>query len=119
MTNFERGEALFYNPSYRDEFLPADDESAKRSLQNFFKRLKRYRKRKGLPELKYIATTEKGKRSGRYHHHLILNCADMSIAELEKIWGMGYAFSSLMIFDENCVCGLVNYFCKQKKRCNY
>lgn len=115
MTNFEQGEALFYNPSYRDEFLPADDESAKRSLQNFFKRLKRYRKRKGLPELKYIATTEKGKRSGRYHHHLILNCADMSIAELEKIWGMGYAFSSLMIFDENGVCGLVNYFCKQKK----
>lgn len=118
MNNFKPGEALFYNPSYENKYLPPDDESAKRSLQNFFKRLKRYRKKKGLPPLKYIATTEKGKRSGRYHHHLILNCADMTIAELDKIWGMGYAFSSLVAFDADGVCGLADYFCKKKKKDN-
>ena len=116
MTNFEPGEALFFNPSYCDACLPADDDAAKRSLQNFFKRLKRYRKRKGLPELKYIATTEKGTRSGRYHHHLIINCADMPISELENIWGQGFSFSSLVIFDDEGANGLATYFCKAKKK---
>lgn len=116
MANFEPGEALFFNPSYCDARLPADDESAKRSLQNFLKRLKRYRKRKGLSELKYIATTEKGTRSGRFHHHLIINCADMPISELENIWGQGFSFSSLVIFDDEGANGLATYFCKAKKK---
>lgn len=115
MTNFKQGEALFYNPSYNDENLPPNDVAAKRALQNFFKRLKRYRKRNGLPELKYIATTEKGKRSGRYHHHLILNCADMSVSALDKLWGNGYAYASLVIFDSDGVAGLAKYFCKKKQ----
>lgn len=115
MQNFEPGEALFYNPSYDDEHLPADEEAAARSLTNFFKRLKRYRKKKGLPELKYIQTTEKGRRSGRYHHHLIINCTDMKTAELDKIWGAGFSFSSLVIFDNDGAQGLATYFCKKKK----
>ena len=115
MANFRPGEAIFYNPSYNNAYLPSDDAVALRSRQNFFKRLKRYRKKKGLPELKYIVVTEKGKRSGRYHHHMILNCADMTTAELDKIWGMGFAYSSLVIFDNEGVCGLADYFCKKKK----
>lgn len=115
MANFKPGEALFYNPSYNDANLPTDDAAAIRSRQNFIKRLKRYRKKKGLPELKYIVTTEKGKRSGRYHHHMILNCVDMTTAELDKIWGMGYAFLSLVVFDNEGVNGLSTYFCKKKK----
>lgn len=115
MANFKQGEALFYNPSYNDANLPADDEAALRSRRNFFNRLKRYRKKKNLPELKYIVTTEKGKRSGRYHHHMILNCADMTTAELDKIWGVGFAYSSLVVFDNEGVKGLANYFCKKKK----
>ena len=78
MANFTQGEAVFWNPSYKDEFLPADEAEAKKKLRNFFNRLKRYRKSKGLPDLKYIVVTEKGKRNGRIHHHLILNCADMT-----------------------------------------
>lgn len=115
MTNFRPGEAIFYNPSYRNDYLPEDDAAAIKSRQNFIKRLKRYRKRKGLPELKYIVTTEKGKRSGRYHHHMILNCADMTTGELDKIWGMGFAFSSLIVFNSDGINGLADYFCKKKK----
>lgn len=111
--------SLFYNPTYNDEHLPKDDEAAKKSIRNFIRRLKRYRKKKGLPDLKYIITTEKGKRSERYHHHLIINCGDMSIAELDKIWGNGYAYSSTVVFDK-CGCpGLCKYFCKGKKPENF
>lgn len=115
LENFTPGEALFYNPSYDNEHLPADYDEAIRSRQNFIKRLKRYRKKKGLPELKYIVTTEQGKRSGRFHHHMILNCADMSIAELDMLWSAGFAFSSLVMFTNDGVTGLVDYFCKKKK----
>lgn len=115
LANYRPGEAIFYNPSYSDENLPADYESAIRSRQNFLKRLKRYRKKKGLPDLKYVVVTERGKRSGRIHHHMILNCSDMTTAELDKIWGMGYAYTSLVVFDNDGVVGLAKYFCKKKK----
>lgn len=115
LSNFRPGEAIFYNPSYSNEYLPADYDAAIRSRQNFLKRLKRYRKKKGLPDLKYIVVTERGKRSGRIHHHMILNCADMTTAELENIWGMGFAYTSLVVFDNDGIVGLADYFCKKKK----
>lgn len=115
MRNFKQGEALFYNLSYNNSFVPLDAADAKRQLSNFIKRLRRYRRRKGLPELKYIVTTEQGARSGRFHHHLIINCADMPIADLDNLWGRGYCFSSLVIFDNGGAAGLAAYFCKKKK----
>lgn len=115
LANFKPGEAIFYNPSYSNEYLPADYNAAIKSRQNFLKRLKRYRAKKGLPELRYIVVTEVGKRSGRVHHHMILNCADMTTAELDSIWGMGFAFTSLVVFDSDGVKGLCDYFCKKKK----
>lgn len=115
LANFRPGEAIFYNPSYSDEHLPADYDAAIRSRQNFMKRLKRYRQKKNLPDLKYIVVTERGKRSGRIHHHMILNCSDMTAAELDEIWGMGFAYTSLVVFDNDGVPGLASYFCKKKK----
>lgn len=52
---------------------PEDDEAAKRELANFLRRVRRYRKKNGLPPLKYIAVTERGKRGGRYHHHVTIS----------------------------------------------
>ncbi len=44
------------------EEQPEDDEAAKRELANFLRRVRRYRKKHGLPPLKYIAVTERGEK---------------------------------------------------------
>lgn len=115
MANFMR-DGLFFTPTYRSASYPKTDEEGKKNLRNFLRRLKSFRKKKGLPDLKYIAKTERGTRSRRLHHHLIINCADMSISDLENIWGLGYSYSSMVIFDKDGCPGLCKYFCKGKKK---
>lgn len=115
LANFADGTGLFFNPTYDTEHYPADDEQAKRDIRNFLRRLKDWRKKHDLPELKYIVKTERGKRSGRLHHHLILNCADMRMFELEQIWGKGFTFTSVIYCDSEGCPGLARYFCKNKK----
>lgn len=107
--------------TYAKAHLPVDDEEAARELRNFFNRVKRYRKRIGLPELKYIAVTEKGKRTGRYHHHLIIS-GGLSPQEIINLWGKGYVRTDGLQFNENGVSDLVKYLLKKpvasKKRWN-
>lgn len=75
--------------TYDNAHVPISDEKAAKELENFLRRLKRYRNKLGLPELKYISVTEKGKRTGRYHHHLIIN-GGLTPQEIIAIWGRGY-----------------------------
>ena len=100
--------------TYSSEHLPQSDEDADRELTNFLRRVKRYRKQRGLSELKYIAVTEKGSRSGRYHHHLIMS-GDVDLFDLVSLWGKGIVGSDLLIFDENGIANLVKYMMKQLK----
>ena len=113
LTNF--GESgVFFNPSWDNDHLPDTEEEAKRFVTNFFRRVKTYRKRNGLSPLKYIYKIERGKRSGRLHTHMILNCSDMPVGKLDEIWGKGYCYTSkVQCNDEGCE-GLSAYFCKEK-----
>ena len=111
LTNFGDN-GVFFNPTWSDDYLPETDEEAKRFVVNFFRRLKTYRRRNGLPPLKYIYKLERGKRSGRIHGHMILNCSDMPIGKLDEIWAAGYCYSSKVTFDEEGCSGLADYFCK-------
>lgn len=90
---------------------PENDEAAKRELSNFLRRLRRYRKRRGLEPLKYIAVTERGKKGGRYHHHVTVN-GGIDRDELEGLWGLGYANSRRLQFTESGLAGLANYIVK-------
>ena len=81
--NFTKKDIAF-DVSYDDEHHPRSDEEAAKNIQNFLRRLKRYRKKNNLEELKYICVTEKGKRGGRYHHHLVLN-GGVDITDLVEI----------------------------------
>lgn len=69
-------------------------EEARKLLANFLLRLKRYRKKNGLSELKYVAVTETQGRNNRVHHHVVMNAFDgLSMKEgleilIEK-WGHG------------------------------
>lgn len=66
-------------------------EQAKRARKNFFDRLKRYRKKNGFSELKYITVMEE---QGRIHHHIVMNGFGglrlKKVREiLQELWGKG------------------------------
>lgn len=90
---------------------PESDEEAKRELSNFLRRLRRLRQKLGLEPLKYIAVTERGKRGGRYHHHITVN-GGIDRDTLESLWGLGYANSRRLQFTENGLAGLGHYITK-------
>lgn len=97
--------------TYNDESMPESEEDAKKNVQNFLRRVKRFYKKLGL-ELKYISVTEKGKKSERLHHHLIISGgADRN--EVELLWKMGRANTKRLQFDDNGVAGLSHYISKQ------
>lgn len=74
---------------------PAPDErQARRDMQNYMRRVKDYRRRVGLPPLKYIYVVEfsagtGGTRKRRVHHHVIMSGMDRDTAE--RLWGKGFA----------------------------
>lgn len=75
--------------SYRPGCEPTDISDAVRDCRNFMRRLKRIRAKKGLPELLYVYVTERGEKSGRYHHHAVIS-GGVSPRELAECWGLGY-----------------------------
>lgn len=98
--------------TYRNGEEPENEADALRVLGNFIKRLKRRYKKAGK-ELKYISCTEYGKKTGRVHHHLIIN-GGYDRDEIEKLWGRGYANSKRLQFEEDGVTGLARYIAKDK-----
>ena len=76
--NFTRQD-LKVELTYDSKHHPEDDESAAASLRNYLRRLKRYREREGLPELKYISVTEKGKVTRRVDYF------DVAISDTAEI----------------------------------
>lgn len=105
--------------TYSDDRLPADHEQAKRDMQNFIRRLKRWLKRNGQEdfELKYIYVTEfddEGEKKTRVHHHMIMNFPDRDIAE--ELWnGGGRVQTRRLQPDDHGLEGLVRYILKDKK----
>lgn len=95
--------------TYREN--PESATMAQRDLYNFIRRVKRARKKEGLPELKYISCTEVGSRGGRVHHHMILS-GGMDRDRLEALWGKGYANSKRLQFEEEGIAGLARYIVK-------
>ena len=98
--------------TYTDEFLPKTDEDANRELRNFFRRIKRFRKREGLPELKYIVITERGKRSGRYHHHIVMS-GGMLLKDVRDTWGKGIIRMTQLEETERGYAPLARYLSKK------
>lgn len=103
-------EDLEIHLTYRGE-QPESDEEAARNLRNYIRRIQRLRKKTDLPPLKYIAVTERGKRGGRYHHHITVN-GGVDRDTLENMWEHGRANSRRLQFDENGLAGLGNYIVK-------
>ena len=109
-TNFTK-EDIRFDLTYDSEHCPASPEDAQREMQNFLRRVKRYRAKNGLPELKYIAVTEVGSKSGRIHHHIVMS-GGISINELADIWGRGYTSAKALQPDEQGLSGIGKYLIK-------
>lgn len=69
--------ATFLTLTYDDLHLPSGPPSIK-PVQDFLKRLRESRRRKGLSELRYFCASELGGRTGRLHHHMIVFGEDWS-----------------------------------------
>ena len=74
-------EDYFLHLTYKSE---PTEERARRDLQNFLRRIKRIRARRGLPELKYMYAAEGGD-GKRIHAHMLIS-GGMSRDEMEGIW---------------------------------
>ena len=68
-----------------------DEAGAKRDLDNFIERARRYYRKRGK-EFKWVATTARGER-GALHHHLIIS--RMDVLDLPQLWSGGYHYTPL------------------------
>lgn len=86
-----------------------DEEKARREWKNFARRMRRYLKKRGLPDLRYIYKVEK---QGRWHIHAIMD--GIPIEDLTRLWGRGRVTSSILD-DTNHYRDLAAYLSKQMK----
>lgn len=116
-TNFTDKD-LAVHLTYDNKSLPKSEEEAKKDVTNFLRRIKHYRKKNGMEELKYIAVVEyreqqEGKNPIRIHHHLIIN--DMDRDKVEELWGKGRANADRLKSDEYGYEALGRYITKDPK----
>lgn len=107
--------------TYRDIYMP-DMERCKKDVRNFLLRVKRYREKHGLDELKYIyvieggQTKKKGYGTTKFHCHMLMN-SGVSRQILEEIWEYGYANTKQLQPDENYgLEELAKYMIKESKK---
>lgn len=97
---------------FDDEHLPLAYADVQRVFRNYVRRIKNYRKKNGLPELKYLYVIERGSTNGRWHIHMILN-GGIDRDVLEEMWGQGYAHTYRLEFDNEGLKGLAKYKVKE------
>jgi hypothetical protein len=94
---------------YGKDDRPETFEEAKARLEKFIRKLREEWRRAG-GELKYISTTECGKKGG-YHHHILLNAGFVSVERVMMIWGMRYSSNKLVYSTD--LSDLADYIFKQ------
>ncbi len=128
-TNFSDG-GYHITYTYKERLHPKSLEEAERAIRNYVTRVNRYRKKKGLENLKYIIVTEyhlKDDVAQSIHHHLFVD-DDMTRDEYEELWRLRRAkgkkkgekvgrVNSRVLQPDDCgLAGLVNYLCKYEYR---
>ena len=110
-TNFTKRDIALHL-TYDEDCLPCSEEEARNDVQKFLRKLRKLYKAKSI-ELKYVWVCEKGQRSSRVHHHLIVS-AGVERDVIEELWDKGYANSKRLKFTEEGISGLAYYMTKQK-----
>ena len=95
-----------------------DPERIDKDLDNFFAKIRRRRRAKGLPELKYAAAIggdempAPGYSGKRPHVHIIM-LGGLDRDEIEKLWGHGHANTHRLQPRSEGLGGIATYFTKQ------
>ena len=110
-TNFTKRDIRF-DLTYDEDHYPSSPEEAQKQCQNFLRRVKYARAKRGLPALKYVFVTEIGRDKGRLHHHVVMS-GGMDITELAEIWGRGYTAAKPLQFNEQGITGIAMYLVKE------
>lgn len=93
-------------------------EQCKKDVRNFLLRVKRYREKNNLGELKYIYTIEgsrekiRGYGTTRIHVHMLMN-SGVSRERLEEMWAMGYANADRLQPNERGLEEIASYIIKE------
>ena len=88
---------------------PKTKEEAAKKIQAFLRKLRRLYKKANI-EMKYIWKMERSKK-GRYHVHMILS-GGIDRDTIEGKWGLGYANTKRLQFDQNGITALARYITK-------
>ena len=111
--NFKRKD-LSVDLTIADQFMPKTREAAQKMFKNYIARVNRWRRAQGLKNLIYVYVlsehTELGKAT-RFHFHLYAEKMDREV--LEDKWGMGYANTDRLDFNELGVQGKSQYMARQ------
>ena len=109
--NFRAKEDIHLTLTYAD---PVGYDRCMKDIGNYFRKIRRIRDRRNLPELKYLYAV--GHDEGqRLHVHVIMN-GGIGREELEKLWGKGYANSMALQLYGNGLQGIANYLYKQNEK---
>lgn len=114
--NFTAGDILITN-TYAPGMDPHDEAAAQRQMQNYIRRIKRLREKRGLPEMKYVYVTEvthSEARGTRYHHHMIMS-GGIDREEVERLWKGGHSNSRTARPDRDWLSGFAHYMTKNKE----
>lgn len=105
--------------TYDDEHLPPDGDidAAIKNMQNYIRRVNYQRKRRGLPNAKYVYVTEYNEEAEiRWHHHIVMDGA-LDMDTVEGCWKQSSRNEVRRLQkDENGLSGMSNYMVKERKR---
>ena len=91
-------------------------QQARRDIENYLRRIDRWRKKHGMPRMKYLYVIEheNEERQVRVHQHIILSDMDRDVAE--SLWGKGRTQSSRLQPDNKGLEGIAKYLTKSSRR---
>ena len=110
------GSALVAVLTYDDNHLPKSRKEAQLRFRYFLRKLRDARKKAGLPEPRVIYCPEAlSSRSGRWHHHIVVDATGDDIAMIRRCWiyGSDIQGEKLRVDEEKNHETLANYMNKE------
>lgn len=110
---------LWITLTYDDEHLPPDGDvdAAIKNVQNFIRRVNYQRKKRGLPNAKYvIVNAYNPDEQIRWHHHIVMD-GQMDMDTVEGCWKQSSRNEIRRLqTDDNGLSGMANYIVEEKNR---
>lgn len=83
---------LFVTLTFSDETLPPTREAVRRHIKKFVKDLRTQRRKRALPELRYVYVIENKHGDGRYHVHIVMDATGpRDLEDIVSLWTYGAA----------------------------